>query len=588
MKTFLGESTRAIVALLLGSSFFLSGCGGSDQFVFTNPVFNAPSVLPLAVDDGYTSIGNTLLKVTAVDGVLQNDTLNGGEIVSFDASSAQGGSVAVLADGSFEYTPPNNLSNVNDTFTYTLATAAGQSSATVTVALNNFGRYVDNTAAPGGDGTLGAPFTTIQAAVDASAGGDTVFVFASPVAYNEDVTLATGVSIQGEGAGFSIDNGLARGDFLGSVVLPAGDRPRVTGEMTLASNTAVSGFQIEPPASVQAVLGTGISDITISDNLIINDQSGIVLMGVGGVSRIERNEFQGILSLAVFLDNTTEAGEAQIHDNTFTVANLENPSAILLSASDARYSCSVTGNTSGGDGSLVNFLNHQSFGNGSDGHFVTVSNNTVSTVGGFMTSVVQRGGDYVVQGNIITGSGELQISSSQPGTQSFRCLVGGSLSGQGNICDDLDTFGGVCSIAAIDQEADIQVVNNRWDVLGSPVAVQVGSGTIVLSGNDQRNSANSSLLRAAGTSGTTLVACRDNNLDTLGLIEVTAFNPSNLCAAISGNQVNEISLTEEAGATLEVEGLLAPEGGPLSTLNNGATVLTTGTPTSVNLGSCGI
>lgn len=149
---------------------------------------------------------------------------------------------------------------MTDTFTYTLTNAGGDSTATVSINLTNLGRFVDNQAAPGGDGTSGAPFTTIQAAINASASGDSVFVRFSSLPYIENIVLANGVKVQGQGAGFTIDNGLAR-EIRASIVLPEGDAPILQGAATMASNSALSGMQILS-GPVPAVIGMNISNIT--------------------------------------------------------------------------------------------------------------------------------------------------------------------------------------------------------------------------------------------------------------------------------------------------------------------------------------
>lgn len=80
---------------------------------------------PVAVDDAYTATVNTLLTVVVGSGLLTNDfddNLPGLTVVAFSASSTQGGTVLVNADGSFTYNPPASFTG-NDTFTYTIRDA---------------------------------------------------------------------------------------------------------------------------------------------------------------------------------------------------------------------------------------------------------------------------------------------------------------------------------------------------------------------------------------------------------------------------------------------------------------------------------
>ena len=63
------------IALLTGA-LLMSGCGDSENFVFTNNTNVV--VAPACVDDAYTTNQDTTLTVNAANGVLANDTLNGG------------------------------------------------------------------------------------------------------------------------------------------------------------------------------------------------------------------------------------------------------------------------------------------------------------------------------------------------------------------------------------------------------------------------------------------------------------------------------------------------------------------------------
>lgn len=93
-------------------------------------------VVPLAVDDSYSTPPNTALSV-ATPGVLSNDD-NSLENISMTAVLITGPSNGTLdfkADGSFIYTP-NTGFNGEDTFTYRASNSAGQGNrATVTISI---------------------------------------------------------------------------------------------------------------------------------------------------------------------------------------------------------------------------------------------------------------------------------------------------------------------------------------------------------------------------------------------------------------------------------------------------------------------
>ena len=97
-------------------------------------VSNSFKSTPIAVDDAYTAILNTMLTVATGAGVLVNDFDNAAlNVTSFSAISAQGGTVSVSANGAFTYTPPTGFTG-NDTFTYTITDSDSQTdTATVRV-----------------------------------------------------------------------------------------------------------------------------------------------------------------------------------------------------------------------------------------------------------------------------------------------------------------------------------------------------------------------------------------------------------------------------------------------------------------------
>jgi Bacterial Ig domain/Cadherin-like domain len=145
---------------------------------------------PVAVDDSYSTKVNTPLN-QAAPGVLANDTLNGGAIFSYGATTgaeqttigsatptSQGGSVSLNADGSFSYTPPTDFSG-DDTFKYVLKNSVGSSTATVTLSVGKTDQTITFTStAPAGATVGGTPYNvtatassglTVTFTIDASA-----------------------------------------------------------------------------------------------------------------------------------------------------------------------------------------------------------------------------------------------------------------------------------------------------------------------------------------------------------------------------------------------------------------------------------
>lgn len=122
--------------------YIVQNASGTSSATVTVMVLAQP---PNAVNDSYDANEDTTLTVTSSNGVLNNDTLNGGAIVSYGASSgseqttlnvntatAQGGTVRITSAGAITYTPAANFSG-NDTFKYKLANSGGEDVATVTI-----------------------------------------------------------------------------------------------------------------------------------------------------------------------------------------------------------------------------------------------------------------------------------------------------------------------------------------------------------------------------------------------------------------------------------------------------------------------
>jgi len=108
--------------------------GLTDTATVTITVANVPDA-PDAVDDDYDASENTQLVVNEANGVLDNDTDADADTLAVSASdttSAEGGTVAVAADGSFTYDPPADY-NGTDTFDYTASDGGLTDTATVTI-----------------------------------------------------------------------------------------------------------------------------------------------------------------------------------------------------------------------------------------------------------------------------------------------------------------------------------------------------------------------------------------------------------------------------------------------------------------------
>lgn len=102
----------------------------------TSAASNQASVVagaPLAVANQYSTTIDGTSTVSAANGVLANDTLNGATIVSH--TNPAHSTLTLNANGSFTYSP-SFLFFDTDSFTYELQNADGSSVATVTIQIN--------------------------------------------------------------------------------------------------------------------------------------------------------------------------------------------------------------------------------------------------------------------------------------------------------------------------------------------------------------------------------------------------------------------------------------------------------------------
>ena len=303
--------------LLLGSS----GCGSSDQYVFTRSA--NPNLPPLANPDSYPSVGNAPLTIPAAAGLFANDQLNGGGLASFDSSGTEGGSVQVEEDGSFTYTPLFGFTGT-DSFTYTISNDQGESSTTVTINIANLAFFVDNTAADGGNGSFDSRFNTMAQATAAAGPNDFIAVFrgnGTNQGLAGPIQLQDGQKLIGEGAGFTADSSLLqRSDEVRSqAIIPAGEPAVITGPVMLADGNLVAGFRIEGSDS-DAIFGEAINDATIENNEILGyAQSGIEFLNSTGTLQVLRCTIHpvGTIQDGILLNNTNASATVVINENTF-------------------------------------------------------------------------------------------------------------------------------------------------------------------------------------------------------------------------------------------------------------------------------
>lgn len=235
-------------ALTLTAALFVMGCGSDDNdFIiggpFPNPTATPVVTAPVAVADSFATLGGSVLTAS----VTANDTVNGATVTAFQNPSNSGGTVAVTAAGQLAYTPPANVANVNDTFTYTLTNTAGSSSATVTVQIGARGFFVKNDVAVSGTGSQGNPFKTLAEAVTAANG----------------VNGAQIVLFRGDGTSTGLNTAVPLGTNQGISSLDPANQATITGPVTLTSGNALSNLRIQGTTG-NAISGNGSSNTVLN------------------------------------------------------------------------------------------------------------------------------------------------------------------------------------------------------------------------------------------------------------------------------------------------------------------------------------
>lgn len=301
--------------LLLALGLGASGCGSSEDIVFTTFPGPAASLPPVARADLYTTGFQNSLTVPASRGVLSNDTPNAtaaqGLTITFPTESQNGGQIT-LADsgGGFTYIPPTGFLG-RDIFGYELANQGGVSRTIVTIEVtqNQTGIFVDSRSGSDrtGSAQTGAPFATVQAAVSAAGPGADIVVLPGTGTYTGTVNLLDGQRL------LSVQSPLLGG---------AGQlRPTLSGPLVLADGNTVDSLRVVRTSGI-GIDGDGQHSGTIT-NCEVTDTtggSGIQVRAMAGSWRIEDNSVQRIDGAGIDLDTQGDS-VATVRVNRNTVAD---------------------------------------------------------------------------------------------------------------------------------------------------------------------------------------------------------------------------------------------------------------------------
>ncbi len=286
-------------------SFSYTGAGGfagvdSFQFYVVDAAGQASSPVTVTIDVGAAppspvgetfsgAIGNTELQVGgwrgsgaevyqgAASALAGDSDPNGGTLSTTPAliQTVQGGSVSLAANGTFTYQPPVGYSGPSDSFTYQVDTSEGpHAQATATIDFTGARVwYVNQSAAPGGNGTSASPFNSLASvsAPSSSAGnGDVIFVF--PGSYGGGVALAQNQALIGAPAGLTVSSE----NLLG----PTGSNPVITHNSGVG--VSLVGGDTLSAVTVSATAGAGIA-VSGANTFTISSSVAVANAGADGI-----------------------------------------------------------------------------------------------------------------------------------------------------------------------------------------------------------------------------------------------------------------------------------------------------------------
>ena len=493
------------------------------------------NVSPLAIDDSYSAVGNTLLLAGGATGsgpamtvsgkLTDNDVEFLGDTFAVatatNAASANGGVYTINADGSFSYISAAGFTGT-DTFNYTIRDdgqdgiagnaddLTGTGTVTITVAEQVW--YVD--AASGSDttgtGTSLKPFATVTKAATVDGANDYIYVKGNATG---QIVMEQGERLIGTGSALVVG---------GNTLAAAGTNSALDGgtgyAVTLAGggtgNNEVAGITLNGRVGIG---GTNFGTLNLHDTQISTSEEALTLnigsvtgtgltstTSTGGGNNVSLNSVSGTLNLGSGSLSGATGSAVVINGGT---------GSIDYNGSITHTSNAIAINVNSKAGGTVQFDGAISSTGSSDG--INFISNT---------------------GTTINFTNTLTINTSFSGTAGFIATGGGTVSATGGGSTISSGAGPAVSIASTtigSGGVTFQSVNTN----GAPSAIilsNTGSGVFSVTGDGTPNSGGT--INASTGPGV--------SLDTTGPVSLTQMNITNGSDdGIRGTNVSGLSLT---------------------------------------------
>ena len=434
-----------------------------DNFAGTTMVAGTLNISPIAFNDSYTAVANTVLRVgtgntigggestfvagnlltndrgsgTVGTGTITGDSITGFQIDPFSGNTLKGGTYNIYSDGTFNYVNDGNDTEVElsagDFFTYTIRDAGLDntyntaddltSTATVTITFStqsgvpgtavNRVWYVDGSKNTDGTGTSANPFQSSQITSKLSSGGDVDaaghYIYVENTA-SGSIALEADQKLIGTGEGLSVGGFGITGDGGGNSVLNATSGFAVT----LSTGNIIAGINL---GGTGGISGTGFGTLTVTDDVVLNTSGAALSLSTGA--------FAGTGFAAT--SSSGGASNVSLTDVTGTIA-LGSSGALSGATGDSFF---VSGSASGTNITYGGTIGHANASgalvNVQGGHTGTITfTGALSATNGTGLQFNNADGTYNFNGNTTVAGGNAGVDILNNSSGTFNFGIAGS------------------------------------------------------------------------------------------------------------------------------------------------------------------